>query len=522
MSFSLLSCGEGDEEINNNTNENSGMLDNQTSALSEEKIKSIIDQNTGTQASYISKNYRYLLSCEISSTIENKISNASIKYGLEYGFRVPNSIYVEFDDLINNKSQLAVSIVVPSFEEGVTNETYTRYISYYGTYSALCKKQSSGQSLSSSERDLMRSLIEMFENTETTMKKYFCARTYVSVNNTRYYFSEINIVNNQAVVKKVSCYTDERTTTTYTCEWCDGDGKCASSRCNNGLCNACDGVGYSYRYVAGLGNMKEDCVYCNGGKCDSCHGTMKCSRCNGTGKITKTTGGNATVMGQVETVEEEEEAEAVDGEMIIDGKENGYDYVDLGLPSGVLWATHNVGANSPEEYGEYYAWGEIATKKYYDYSNYKWCTDYSYVKFTKYCTKSSSGKVDNKTVLEPEDDVAHVKWGGNWRMPTHEELNELRNIENCKWTEFNLNGNKGYIITSKFNGRKIFLPAAGSIGFSVHVGIGKFGDYWSASLNTSNNQSYKLWFDSSYLEFNSRYIDNNRCDGLNIRPVCVK
>ena len=106
--------------------------------------------------------------------------------------------------------------------------------------------------------------------------------------------------------------------------------------------------------------------------------------------------------------------------------ENGHEYVDLGLPSRIKWATCNVGATTPEEYGDYFAWGETEPKDNYDWSTYKWCNE-SNATMTKYCTDSSYGTVDNKTVLELEDDAAYVNWGGNWRMPTKAELDELTN-----------------------------------------------------------------------------------------------
>ena len=105
---------------------------------------------------------------------------------------------------------------------------------------------------------------------------------------------------------------------------------------------------------------------------------------------------------------------------------NGYEAVDLGL--SVRWATCNVGANSPEEYGGYYAWGETEEKKDYNWDTYKWCKG-SYNTFTKYCTNGSYGLIDNKIELDAEDDVAHVKLGGDWRMPTFDEIKEL--IEKC-------------------------------------------------------------------------------------------
>ena len=136
---------------------------------------------------------------------------------------------------------------------------------------------------------------------------------------------------------------------------------------------------------------------------------------------------------------------------------NGYEYVELGLPSGIKWATCNIGATKPEEYGGYYAWGETEEKSYYDWDTYKWCNG-TYNSLTKYCTDSGSGRVDNKTVLDPEDDVAHIKWGGSWRMPTRDEIKELN--DNCTWQWTTLNGVNGYRVTGP-NGNSIFLPAAG-------------------------------------------------------------
>ncbi|MDY4512770.1 MAG: hypothetical protein SPE10_04900, partial [Paludibacteraceae bacterium] len=114
---------------------------------------------------------------------------------------------------------------------------------------------------------------------------------------------------------------------------------------------------------------------------------------------------------------------------------NGHEYVDLGL--SVKWATCNVGASKPEEYGNYYAWGETTTKSTYNWSTYKWCNG-SKTTLTKYNTSSSYGTVDNKTVLELADDAARANWGGAWRMPTDAEWTELR--ENCTWTWITKNG----------------------------------------------------------------------------------
>ena len=176
----------------------------------------------------------------------------------------------------------------------------------------------------------------------------------------------------------------------------------------------------------------------------------------------------------------------------ISGTENGHDYVDLGLPSGLKWATCNIGATAPEGYGDYFAWGETEPKSNYDWSTYKYCNG-SYDTMTKYCTQSSHGTVDNKTTLEASDDAAQVNWGGKWRMPTSAEQDELQN--NCTWTWTTRNGINGYKVTSKTNGNTIFMPAAGyRYGTSVYD-VGSYGNYWSSSLTGfSSDFAYYLVF----------------------------
>ena len=191
---------------------------------------------------------------------------------------------------------------------------------------------------------------------------------------------------------------------------------------------------------------------------------------------------------------------------------NGHEYVDLGLPSGLKWATCNVGATKPEEYGGYYAWGETEEKENYDWSTYKWCNG-SYNTMTKYCTGSSCGTVDYKTVLDPEDDVAHVKWGGRWRMPTLDELKELKN--NCTWIWTTQNGVNGYKVTSKTNGNSIFLPAAGKRNGALLNYSGSVGGYWSGSLYSSSDLAYLLYFFSGYYDCEFSYRDF----GFAVRPV---
>ncbi len=111
---------------------------------------------------------------------------------------------------------------------------------------------------------------------------------------------------------------------------------------------------------------------------------------------------------------------------------NGHEYINLGLPSGTLWATCNVGANSPEEYGDYFAFGETEPKEFYALETYKWGNGETNAFLTKYCTNSDWGIVDNKTILDKEDDAAFVNWGGNWRTPTLEEFQEL--MDYCAWS----------------------------------------------------------------------------------------
>lgn len=189
--------------------------------------------------------------------------------------------------------------------------------------------------------------------------------------------------------------------------------------------------------------------------------------------------------------------------------------VDLGLPSGIKWASCNVGATVPEEYGGYYAWGETDEKDFYDWSTYKWCNGTSDSQ-TKYCTSSEYGTVDNKTVLDPEDDVAHVKWGGDWRMPTIAEMLEL--IDNCssEWTS--INGVDGRKFTGP-NGNSIFLPAAGERWDSSLYHAGSRGYYWSRTLHPYGSDNARdLYFSSGDIDTDS----GNRYYGLCVRPVLVQ
>lgn len=195
-----------------------------------------------------------------------------------------------------------------------------------------------------------------------------------------------------------------------------------------------------------------------------------------------------------------------------------HDYVDLGLPSGTLWATCNVGASSPEEYGDYFAWGEIEPKNDYSVSTYKYCKG-TFSTLTKYCTNSSCGTVDNKTELEPSDDAATANWGSGWQMPSYEQFDELFNSSYTATTWTTLNGVSGYEITSKSNGNSIFLPAAGCRYDTSLGSAGSGGGYWSRSLseNFSHNACYQYFYSGGIDAY-----DDDRHYGRSIRPVRVK
>ena len=199
-----------------------------------------------------------------------------------------------------------------------------------------------------------------------------------------------------------------------------------------------------------------------------------------------------------------------------DDGSNGHEYVDLGLPSGLLWATCNVGATNPEDYGDYFAWGETEPKDTYNWSTYQYCNGSSST-LTKYCNSSSygyNGFVDNINTLFPEDDAATANWGGNWRMPTQEEWQELLDNTTVTWTT--QNGVNGRLFTAT-NGNSLFLPAAGYRYDSSLYDAGSYGNYWSSSLYT--DYPIGTW----YLYFSSDYYGmdyDGRRYGQSVRPVC--
>lgn len=222
----------------------------------------------------------------------------------------------------------------------------------------------------------------------------------------------------------------------------------------------------------------------------------------------------------------------------------GVQAVDLGLPSGIKWANMNIGAESPEDYGDYFAWGETTGykdgKTYFSTGTYKYylettttipettdkdgfvvpeqtITKSGYTKYVRSAHASNygyDGFYDDKTVLDTEDDAATANWGGSWRMPTKAEQDELRT--SCTWEWKELKGVKGYKVTGP-NGNFIFLPAAGRrYGSSLYY-VGGWGHYWSSSLGSDGSDlAYDLYFDSSRVFSSS----SGRYYGFAVRPVC--
>ncbi len=196
-----------------------------------------------------------------------------------------------------------------------------------------------------------------------------------------------------------------------------------------------------------------------------------------------------------------------------------HDYIDLGLPSGTLWATTNIGANSPEDYGDYFAWGETTPKDVYNWSTYQWCMG-SNNTIIKYCIYGwedygYNGFFDDKFGLDPEDDAATANWGPEWRMPSRGQIEELRNNCTTEWTS--RNGVNGRLFTSNINGASLFLPAAGYRRDGELNGDGN-GNYWTLELGTSGADI------GCFLGFSGSHMgcyNHNRCNGLTVRAVRV-
>lgn len=218
-------------------------------------------------------------------------------------------------------------------------------------------------------------------------------------------------------------------------------------------------------------------------------------------------------------------------------RHNGHYAVDLGLPSGTLWATCNVGALNPEETGCYYAWGETTGscegKNYFDWDYYRYNhydpnddnSRYGY-SLTKYCQDSEygyNGFTDELTTLESMDDAASVNWGGQWRMPTRTEVNELINKNNTSCTVTTINDVAGLLITSLKEGytdKSIFLPFTGWFDGRSVDDFGTYAEYWTSSLSVSTYTDARRFYITN--EGKKAVGERARDTGLTIRPVVSK
>lgn len=203
------------------------------------------------------------------------------------------------------------------------------------------------------------------------------------------------------------------------------------------------------------------------------------------------------------------------------GMIGGHEYVDLGLPSRTLWAACNVGASRPEQFGNFFAWGDTLSlyggRTLFDWDNYKWYSKSTGL-VTKYCIDKKDGVVDSLAELQAEDDMATACWGKDWQTPTVAQYRELINSDytTTEWTE--LNGVVGRRITGR-NGRSIFLPAAGFCDASFHYSVGVDGFYWTRSIYPTNSyRAYNLCFFQTYacLSYGDRFY------GQSVRPVRKK
>jgi len=205
--------------------------------------------------------------------------------------------------------------------------------------------------------------------------------------------------------------------------------------------------------------------------------------------------------------------------------EDPHEWVDLGLPSGTLWATCNIGADNPEDYGDYFAWGEIEPKELYSWGTYKWYIGAPHFLLCKYCTDVDTHDmgginliIDNKTELDPEDDAAYVNWGPSWRMPSEEQSKEL--VTCCSWQWTTMNGVIGEFATGP-NGKTLFLPAAGC--YFENYGpnpIYPYGYYWTRTLNPDIPiLAFYICFNDEYISYLRGYWSSGRSAGYTVRAV---
>ncbi|MCR5455786.1 MAG: hypothetical protein K6F33_12435 [Bacteroidales bacterium] len=199
-----------------------------------------------------------------------------------------------------------------------------------------------------------------------------------------------------------------------------------------------------------------------------------------------------------------------------DEKEKEHLQVDLGLPSGTLWAFTNIGASLPEEYGDYFAWGEVDYKSDYSWNTYLYVKGGDATKFTKYCSQANVGNAkytDTLAVLETSDDVATQKWGSDWCMPTQAQFEELK--AECTWKWVVRNEKNVIEITGK-NGNKLYMPAAGCHFNKSRSLVGSNGYYWSRSLSDKGTSRATCF---TFSQNDTDVAVRTRNQGLTIRPV---
>ena len=187
--------------------------------------------------------------------------------------------------------------------------------------------------------------------------------------------------------------------------------------------------------------------------------------------------------------------------------------IDLGLPSGTKWACCNVGASVPTDCGNYFAWGETAPKASYNWDNYKWCKkNGDNIVITKY-----HYNVDGKSRLDPEDDAATANWGGNWKMPSYLQIQEL--LDNCTNEDTKVNGVSGRVFKSNINDKSVFFPATGYRYESSLYLLGSVGEYWSCVAYDTTPYSGGLFIEGGGI--GSVFAGKARCVGMAVRPVSV-
>ena len=216
---------------------------------------------------------------------------------------------------------------------------------------------------------------------------------------------------------------------------------------------------------------------------------------------------------EIDESTEQDDALGNQGTLTVSGTLNGHDWVDLGLPSGLLWATCNVGATTPEGYGDYYAWGETTTKETYNWFTYRYYDGSNITKYEFY---------DSLTTLQSSDDAATANWGAGWRMPTKTEMRELCSYCSVTWTT--QNGVNGCLFTGS-NGNSIFLPAAGLRSVYEVTYAGSEGFYWSSSLDPDGPvNAWELDFVTSHIDAPGGIYMNyyTRRSGRSVRPVCAQ